>query len=59
MPVARKHQVVLKTKVLQTVRDGSEELLQQRPLRFSEVRASVWHSVNRLKDIARGEPPNW
>src|SRR5262249_55219936 len=53
MPVACQHQVVLKAKVLQTVRDGSEELLQERTLRFSEVRASVWHSGNLPKEIPR------
>src|SRR5262249_38290559 len=46
MPVACQHQVVLKAKALQTARNGSEELLQDRTLRFSEVRASVWHFGN-------------
>src|ERR1700729_4310413 len=48
MPVARQQKVVHKTKVLQTVCDGSEELLQKWALRFSEVRASIWHTGNRL-----------
>src|SRR4051812_10822564 len=48
VPVARKQQVVLKSKVLQAACHRGEELLQQRALRLGEVRSSVWHSVIRI-----------
>jgi hypothetical protein len=43
---------VLDAELLQAVCDGSEELLQEGALRFIEVRASVWHSLNRVKGIS-------
>src|SRR5205814_2349859 len=48
VPVARQQKVMLKAKVLQAACNRGEELLQQRALRLSEVRASVWHPVIRF-----------